>query len=454
MATHVTDSLIFRDLYSTDAMRAVFEDRQLIQYWLDVEAALARVQARLAIVPPAAADEITRQAEAQKIDMEALRQGTNLVGYPILPLVRQLAALCNDEAAGYVHWGATTQDIMDTATVLQLRAALDNIDEALAELIDILSGLAERHKHTTMAGRTHGQHALPITFGFKVAVWVDELQRHGQRLQQMRPRLLRCQFSGAAGTLASLDGNGWQVHEALAKELGLHPARIAWHSARDTFAEFVGFCAMLTATLAKAANEVAVMQKTEVAEVEEPFTSGKGSSSTMPQKRNPILCETVIGIGHLTAHHVPTMLGAMRPEHERAMGEWHAEWDLLPHTSQLTAAALAHSQAIFDGLIVHADKMQQNLEQTNGQIVAEAVMMRLGQTLGRERAHELVYEACALALADGQNLYDILVEQDEVRNRVSPKELKQLLEPAQYVGLAPFYVDNVIRKPAAKPGGG
>ena len=445
MPAHVTESHIFRDLYRTTEMAAIFDDRQLVQYWLDVEAALARAQAKHGIIPAEAASEISRQAQAQAIDLADLREGTNLVGYPILPLVRQLVTLCNEDAGGYVHWGATTQDIMDTGNVLQLREALLLIDRDLQTLIKILVDIARKHRDTTMAGRTHGQHALPITFGFKVAVWVDELRRHVERFQECRPRLLQCQFAGAAGTLASLEKDGWMVHQALAEALDLSPATIAWHSARDGFAEFVSLCGLLTATLGKMANEIAVMQKTEVAEAAEPFMPGKGSSSTMPQKRNPILCETVSGISRLVAQHVPTMLAAMTPEHERAMGEWHAEWDVLPHTCLLTGAALCHSLVIFDGLVVDTEAMRCNLDLTNGQIVAEAVMMHLGKTIGRQRAHDLVYDACVLANQNGQSLRAILGAQAEVKAVLSEDELDHLLDPANYVGLAPFFVDQITR---------
>lgn len=445
MPVHVTDSIIFRDFYSTAQMRAIFDDEHLIQFWLDVEAALARAQAKLDIIPNTAAEEISKQVSAKAIDMDALQKETNLVGYPILPLVRQLAELCHGDAGRYVHWGATTQDIMDTANVLQLRQAMAIITTDLGDLITVLGGLAEKHRDTPMAGRTHGQHALPITFGFKIAIWIDELLRHQERFVQSQPRLLRCQFGGAAGTLASLNGEGWQVHLALAKELDLHPATIAWHSARDTFAEYVALCGQLGATLGKMAHEIAAMQRNEFSEVEEPFETGKGSSSTMPQKRNPILCEAVIGISQILCQQVPTMLTSMKPEHERAMGEWHAEWDVIPHVCQLVGAALQQSLEIFKGLVVYPDAMLRNLQLTNGQIVAEAVMMRLGEFVGRQEAHDLVYIACERSIEDGISLYSILAADPEVSKVISANELKNLLEPANYVGLAPFFVDQVIQ---------
>jgi 3-carboxy-cis,cis-muconate cycloisomerase len=444
MSVHVTDSVIFRDFYSTGQMRAVFDDGHLVDCWLTVEAALARAQAKLGIIPEWAAQEINRQAKSEAIDLKALGQGTSLVGYPILPLVRQLSSLCEGEAGRYVHWGATTQDIMDTANVLQLRQAMDIIGRDLDALISTLAGLAKDHRDTPMAGRTHGQHALPITFGFKVAVWVDELRRHQERFGQCRPRLLRCQFGGAAGTLASLDQDGWQVHQALAEELDLSPAPIAWFTARDTFAEFVSLCGLLTATLGKMAHEVAMLQKNEFGEVAEPFESGKGSSSTMPQKRNPILCEAVIGIAQITSQQVPTMLTAMKPEHERAMGEWHAEWDVLPHACQLTGAALAHSLEIFGDLRLFPEAMKRNLGLTDGQIVAEAIMMRLGERIGRQRAHDLVYEACERSIAENASLYTILKASPEISDVLAVEEVRRLLEPTNYVGLAPFFVDQII----------
>ncbi len=443
MPTHVTDSLIFRDFYSTDAMRAIFDDRHLVQCWLDSEAALARAQAGLQIIPAHAAEEITRQAQAEQIDLDKLRQSTNLVGYPIVGLVKQLAGLCAGGAGRYVHWGATTQDIMDTGNVLQLRAAISVIERELAMLIEKLTTLAHTHRDTVMAGRTHGQHALPITFGYKVAVWIDELRRHAERFAQCRPRVLRCSFNGAAGTLASLGDQGWAVHQALAAELDLIPAAIAWHSARDSFAEVVALCGLLTATLGKMAREIAVLQQNEFGETEEPFVLGKGSSSTMPQKRNPILCETVIGIAQLVRQHVPSLLSAMQPEHERAMGEWHVEWDVLPHSCQLTGAALQHSIAIFADLVVYPAKMRQNLDLTHGLILAEAVMMHLGHFIGRQQAHEVVYAACAQAMANQQSLSTALAATPEVTAHLDSATIEALLDPANYLGVAALLIDQI-----------
>lgn len=424
-------------------MRAVFDDRSLVQYWLDVEAALARAQARVGLVPPDAAVAITTAARVDSIDLEALRRGTNLVGYPILPLVRQLSSLCDETTAGYIHWGATTQDIMDTACILQLRKANCLLRDDLTHLIDRLFVMAQCYRDTPMAGRTHGQHALPITFGYKIAVWVDELKRHLQRFNEAGPRLFRVQFGGAAGTLASLGTKGLAVHHALAEELDLAPATISWHGARDTIAEFVCVCGLLGASLGKIANEVANLQRTEIAEVEEAFEPGKGGSSTMPQKRNPNLSENVVGLARLVMQQVPGMLSAMVAGHERAMGEWHIEWRVVPETCLLTSAALVHTRTIFDGLVVHERAMARNLDMTNGQITSEAVMMKLAEHVGRQRAHDLLYEMCVQSQKTGASLRSVISENSEVAAILSEFEVEALLDPGNYTGLAGDFVDRV-----------
>jgi 3-carboxy-cis,cis-muconate cycloisomerase len=435
--------MIFQDFYGTEKMRKVFSDRCLVQYWLDVEAALARAQSRVGLIPAKAAVEITRAARVDSIDLEALRTGSNLVGYPILPLVRQLSVLCNQDSAGYVHWGATTQDIMDTATVLQLREADRLLSDDLAELVNRLSAIARRYRDTPMAGRTHGQHALPITFGYKVAVWVDELKRHLERTRQVRPRLFRVQFGGAAGTLASLGTHGLAVHHALAEELSLSTATISWHGARDTIAEFVSLCALLASSLGKLANEVATLQRTEIAEVEEGFEVGKGGSSTMPQKRNPNLSENVVGLARIVIQQVPAALAAMITDHERAMGEWHIEWRVVPETCLLTSAALAHTLTIFQNLVVNQAAMESNLGMTNGQIVSEALMMKVAEHLGRQRAHDLLYALCAESQETETSLFSVVSRNDEINAFLSAEEINALLDPRNYTGLSASFVDSV-----------
>src|SRR5262245_7102503 len=287
MPATALDSLIFQDIFGTQAMRQVFSDENRIQKYLDIEAALARVQARLKIIPQDAADEICRHCDVKKIDMARLKAQTERIGYPVLPVVQQLVGLCRDGLGEWCHWGATTQDITDTATVLQLREALALVETDLAAIAASLADLARRHRDTPMAGRSNLQQAVPITFGFKAAVLLAAFERHRARLAELKPRVLVGEFGGAAGTLASLGREGLKVQAALMTELGLGQPEIAWHTARDRIAEVGCFLGLVAGTLGKIAMDVKLLMQTEVAEVFEPFHQARGSSSTMPQKRNP-----------------------------------------------------------------------------------------------------------------------------------------------------------------------
>jgi len=323
------DSLLFRDAFSTPAMRAIFADRALVARYVEVEVALARAQAACGVIPADAAEAIARNCQPDALDalldLERLRQDTNIVGYPILPLVAQLAAQCG-EAGRYLHWGATTQDIMDTATVLQVRAALTLVQNDIAALRQRLQALAQTHRDTPMPGRTHLQHALPITFGYKVAIWLAMFDRHAQRLEQLRERVLVGQFAGAAGTLASLGADGLAVQTRLMQELDLGVPATTWHVARDGLAEVVNFLALLTSSLGKIAYDVMLLSATELGEVSEPFVPGRGASSTMPQKQNAISSELMLAASKAVRQQAALMLDAAVQDLERATGPWHAEW--------------------------------------------------------------------------------------------------------------------------------
>jgi 3-carboxy-cis,cis-muconate cycloisomerase len=292
-STTVLDSILFRDAFGTAEMRAVFSDLALVARYAEVEVALAKAEAACGVIPQAAADAIAARTDVAALDFDLLRQETDIVGYPILPLVHQMVKQCG-EAGRYVHWGATTQDIMDTAVVLQLRAAFAIVERDIAELRKILADLSMRHRGTPMAGRTHLQQALPVTFGYKTAVWLAMFDRHAERLAQLKPRVLVGQFAGAAGTLASLGDKGFAVQEALCAELQLGVPVATWHVARDGFAEAVNFLALVAGSLGKIALDIMIMASTEFAEVFEPFVKGRGASSTMPQKRNPISSELML----------------------------------------------------------------------------------------------------------------------------------------------------------------
>jgi 3-carboxy-cis,cis-muconate cycloisomerase len=442
-ASTVVDSILFRDAFGTPAMREIFSDRALVQRYIDIEVALARAQARCGVIPADAAAVIARESRLDRIDFEHMRHETEIVGYPILPLIHQLVAMCG-EAGRYVHWGATTQDIMDTANVLQVRAALEIVDADLRELRRILADLAREHRDTPMAGRTHLQQALPVTFGSKAAIWLAMFDRHQQRLAQLRPRVLVVEFAGAAGTLASLGDQGFEVQDALAQELGLGVPATTWHAARDGFAETVNLLALITGSLGKIALDVMIMASTEFAEVYEPFVKGRGASSTMPQKRNPISSELMLAAAKAVRQHAGLMVDAMVQDFERATGPWHAEWIALPESFILTAGALRQAKFALAGLVVDTDRMRHNLGISKGLIVAEAVMMGLAPAIGRQEAHDLVYDACRTVNEQGGTLAEALAAMPAVMQHVDRATIDRLTDPANYLGLAPQMVDRAL----------
>jgi 3-carboxy-cis,cis-muconate cycloisomerase len=442
-STTVLDSILFRDSFGTPEMRKVFSDFSQISRFAEVEIALARAEARCGVIPAEAAEEIAKRTDVAAFDFDLLRQETDKVGYPILPLVHQMTKQCG-EAGRYVHWGATTQDIMDTATVLQLRNGLAIIEADIAALRGILAGLSKRYRDTPMAGRTHLQQALPVTFGYKTAIYLAMFDRHAERLEQLKPRVLVGQFAGAAGTLASLGDKGLEVQKALCEELGLGIPVATWHVARDGFAEAVNFLALVTGSLGKIALDIMIMASTEFAELYEPFVKGRGGSSTMPQKRNPISSELMLAASKAVRQHAGLMLDAMVQDLERATGPWHAEWMAIPESFVLTAGALHQAKFALGGLIVDDNKMADNLDISRGLIVAEAVMMGLAPQIGRQQAHDIVYDACRLANEKGMTLADALSADPQVSGRIDRATIERLTSPKNYLGLAPEMVDRVL----------
>ncbi|MBI0538139.1 3-carboxy-cis,cis-muconate cycloisomerase [Roseomonas sp. KE2513] len=439
------DSVLFRDMFGTHDMRAVFSDEALVGRYLEVEVALARAEARCGVIPGEAAERIAAAGADFRPDWERLKRETENVGYPILPLVHQLAEAAG-EAGRYVHWGATTQDIMDTASVLQVRAALELVGADIDALRGILAELAARHRDTPMAGRTHLQQALPVTFGYKVAIWLAAMDRHAERLAQLRPRVLLGQFAGATGTLASLGADGFRVQEEFCRELGLGQPVITWHVARDGLAEAVAFLGLVTGSLAKIATDIMLMMSTEFGgEVMEPFVKGRGASSTMPQKRNPISSEIMLATAKAVRQQVALVLDAMVQDFERATGPWHLEWMALPESFLLAASCLHQACFALSGLTVDAGRMRANLDLSGGLIVAEAVMMAAAPKLGRQHAHDVVYDACRAAITSGRTLAAALMDVPEVVEALGGAEaVQQRCDPANYLGLAPEMVDRVL----------
>ena len=444
MPSTIVDSLIFRDIFSAEAMRSVWSDENRTQKYLDIEAALARVQGRLGIIPTQAADEIVRHCTIDQIDMAKLKQQTERIGYPILGVVSQLNSLCHDKLGEYCHWGATTQDITDTATVLQIREALDLIEDDLCAISRALSHLAKRYHDTPMIARSNLQQAVPITFGFKMAELLAAVVRHRERLVQLRPRVLMGEFGGAAGTLASIEKGAMETQEGLMRELGLAQPPIAWHTIRDTIAEVGCFLGLVGGTLGKFAMDVKLMMQTEVGEVYEPFAPGRGSSSTMPQKRNPISSCYIHATISVVRQHVAALLDAMVADHERSTGPWEIEWIALPEAFCLLSGALKQTRFVLDGLEVDDKRMREVLDMTNGLVVSEAVMMGLGPHLGREYAHDLVYDICREAIRQKRPLLDLLAENKEIAEHLSRSDLAKLCDPANYLGQSGAMVDRVV----------
>jgi 3-carboxy-cis,cis-muconate cycloisomerase len=444
MPATLLDSAVFRDIFTTEAMRNVFSDGQRIAFYLEFEAALARVQGRLGIIPQEAAAEIERTCRIENIDFVKLKQQTERIGYPVLPVVQQIVAKCARDLGEWCHWGATTQDITDTATVMQMRAALDLIEQDMEAIAASLADLARRYRDTPMAGRSNLQQAVPITFGFKAASLLAAMQRHRARLAELRPRVLVGEFAGAAGTLSSLGADGLKVQAALMQELGLGQPEIAWHTVRDRIGEVGCFLGLVTGTLGKLSMDVKLLMQTEVAEVFEPFHAERGSSSTMPQKRNPISCLYIHSTAALVRQNAAALMEAAVADHERSTGPWEIEWIALPEIFLLAAGCLAQSRDLVAGLQVDEKRMRDNLDMTHGMVVSEAVMMGLGPKLGRQRAHDLVYDVCRKVAETGRPLVDLLAEDAEIARHASRAELAKLTDPANYLGLAGEMVDRVL----------
>jgi 3-carboxy-cis,cis-muconate cycloisomerase len=446
MTATALDSVIFCDIFSTPQMRRVFSDETRTGYCLDFEAALARAQARLGIIPEKAAHEIVRQCRIENIDFARLKKQTERIGYPVLGIVQQIVELCADGLGEWCHWGATTQDITDTVAVMQIRAALELVEQDMEAIATALADLSRRYRDTPMAGRSNLQQAVPLTFGFKTAALLAAMQRHRERLAQLKPRVLVGEFGGAVGTLASLGSDGLKVQAALMQELGLAQPEIAWHTVRDRIGEVACFLGLLTGTLGKISMDVKLLMQTEVAEVYEPFHEGRGSSSTMPQKRNPISSLYIHSTVALVRQHVAALLEAAVADHERSTGPWEIEWISLPEIFLLASGALAQTKLILPGLEVDADRMRANLDLTRGMIVSEAVMMGLAPHLGRQRAHDLVYDICRKVAASGEPLVDLLAQDADISRHLTRAQLEKMCDPGAYLGLAGEMVDKVLAR--------
>ncbi len=432
-----TDSRLFGPLFSEPAIAAIFSDEQFVRDLLEVEATLAHVQGDLGRIPAAAAQQIAMTAPHLLIDWDRLQHATETAGFPIIELVAQLRQAVGPDAAAYVHWGATTQDIMDTALILQIRRALAVLSAQLDAIINRLAALAEQHRHTLMAGRTHSQQALPITFGLKVASWLAPLIRHRHRLAELQPRLLVVQFGGAAGTLAALGADGIAVQQALAMALGLGRPPMPWHTQRDNLVEFAGWLSLVSGSLAKLAQDIILLAQSEVAEVNESDDRLRGGSSTMPQKSNPIVSELIIAAARTNAALLSSLHNAQIHEHERATHGWQMEWLALPQMVALTGAALAKARWLSENLVVDVTQMARNVAASNGLMLAEAVSFALAEGMARSAAKALVAQAMQITLAEGRHLVDVVQELTDL-----PLDWAALRDERNYLGATQQLIDQ------------
>jgi 3-carboxy-cis,cis-muconate cycloisomerase len=438
---------LFDNLFRYEALDHIFSDQETIQSLLQFEAALARAEAQTGVIPEADARAITAACHAEQFDIGELASHAGSAGNIAIPLVRKLTEIVatnHKDAARFVHWGATSQDAIDTATVLQIRRALETMDQDLARLTNTLAELADKHRGTPVVARTWMQQALPTTFGFIVAGWLDGILRHRTRLSELRSDNLVLQFGGAVGTLAALSGRGPQVAKALAEELRLRVPAMPWHTHRDRLVEIATALGLCAGTLGKIAHDIALHAQTEIGELAEPAGEGRGGSSTMPHKRNPVTCATVLAASVRVPGLVSTMLSAMQQEHQRALGGWQAEWETLPELVCLAGGALHHLAEMLPGLQVDASRMRQNLDATQGLIFAEAVTMALGDRLGKIPAHMLVEAACKKAQAEKRHLKDVLREEPGLRGYLTPADLEGLFDVRNYLGNAEELVRDVL----------
>ena len=444
MASTIIDSRIFGDIFSDARMRQVWSDENRTAKYLDIERALAKVQGELGLIPQEAADEIVKHCELSMIDWDKLKAKTEQIGYPIIAVVNQINANCRDRLGEYCHWGATTQDITDTAMILQMREGLALVEQDLSDISDALAVLAKKYRDTPIIGRSNLQQATPITFGYKMASILAGIERHRERLQQLKPRVFMGEFGGASGTLSSLEKGAMETQAALMKELGLAQPLISWHTVRDTVAEVGAFLGLVGGSLGKIAMDVKLLMQTEVGEVFEPFAPGRGSSSTMPQKRNPISCLYIHANISVARQHAAALMDAMVADHESSTGPWEIEWVSVPEIFCLMSGALKQTKFVLQGLEVDADRMRANMDMTNGLVMSEAVMMGLGTYLGREYAHDLVYDLCRRALKENRPLIDILEAHPEINCHVNRAQLEHMCNPVHHVGQAGVMVDRVL----------
>ncbi len=426
------------------AMQGMFSDNARFQRWLDVEASLARAQAALGIIPVEAAGAISRKARAELLDLAKYREKYLETAHPLVALLRLFQPLVEGGAGQYVHLGATTQDIMDTSTVLALKGSHKVIFESLRRIEGALLGLAEAHADTIMAGRTHGVQALPITFGYKVAIWAREIRRSIERLKECRDRVFVVQLSGAVGTMAAFGSRGPEIQSLVAKDLGLGVPDISWHASRDRLVEFAGILVLIALALGRMAQEVYRLMATEVGEVCEPWQKGVVGSSTMPHKVNPQMSQNMMSLARTIRYDAAFVAEVAMVDHERDLEHFLGEMEKLEECCRTMGALLTHGEDMAANMTVNVSRMRENLGITHGLMLSEAVMIELGKKIGKQSAHEVVYDDAMKAVKERVAFAGVLLEDARVSRHLSAPDIEKLLNPVEYVGLAPQMAREMV----------
>jgi adenylosuccinate lyase len=453
MPSAITDSLIYGSAWGTDEMRAIFEDVPRTQSWLDIIAALALAQAELGIIPQSAAEEIESHAHVEALDFERIQRGYQETSHSTLGLIRELQRVLSPGAGEWVYFGATVQDITDTWTSLALKRVAEIMYRDLRALEASLLHHAVREREMLMPGRTHGQIGLPITFGFKCAVWASEVRRHIERVQEIAPRLNVGQLAGAVGSVSSYGQQGLDLLASFCARLNLGVPDISWDTTRDTIAEFGNLAAIVAGTLAKLGTEIYNLQRPEIGEVSEPFKMGRVGSITMPHKRNPEYSEQIVTLGRVIRYNASLLTEGMLQEHERDGRAWKAEWLALPEMCLCLGKALALTNEMIAGLVVHSDAMRRNLDSTRGYVLSEAVMLALAEKIGKQSAHQVVYEVSMRGVEESLTFRDALRADERVTAHLSANEIDMLLDYRAHLGMVPEMIEHILKRAEQKRAG-
>ena len=446
MPSHASESLLYGASFSTAEFLSIFNDHARVQAWFDVEVALAKAQGQLGVIPKEAAQEIAQKAAVENVDVSEIGEGISATAHPIVPAIRALEEICNDGAGEYIHYGATTQDIMDTGLVLQVKKSWPIILRDLTGIQDALIKLAKEHRSTPMVGRTHGQQALPLTFGYKCAVWIDEIGRQISRFNEAEPRVLSGNITGAVGTMAAFGPKGREIQKIALEYLGLTVPNICWHSSRDRICELANLMTQISGSLGKIAREIYSLQQVEFGELAEPHHHGKVGSSTMPHKRNPAVVELAIGLSRLIRAQQVAITDAAFQEHERYSALLRIELAAVPEMMIYSGALLSKMRTVLEKLEVYPKRMRSNLDMLGGLLLSEKVMLALGEEIGKQTAHEVVYEIAMDSFEKEIPFKDALNADERVSNHLNSQEIGSLLDPVSYIGESEKIVDDVLSR--------